>query len=150
MLAKRVFVIVAISFFFFGVVLLFNSLGGITGFAVFEGSDYVKGFYVALWFFVAGAVVLTIANDRDAESKLVNLVRTKTFDRQVRGEENAAEIDKIVKGIVSGRIEGDHLRGDTYVAEMKDGGEITYNKTDDGVTFRGYKPGKERAYAEKD
>lgn len=57
-LAKRVFIVVAGSFFFFGAVLLFSSLSGITGYAVFEGSDYNLGIYAAIWFFAAGAVVL--------------------------------------------------------------------------------------------
>ncbi len=63
-LPKRAFVITAVSFLFIGVVLLLNSFQGSTGYAILEGTDYVKGFYVALWFLVSGGVVFAIAKDK--------------------------------------------------------------------------------------
>ena len=60
-LPRRSFVITGIFFLVAGVAFLVNSFSNVTGFAVFEGTDVAAGVFVAMWFFVAAGVVLSIS-----------------------------------------------------------------------------------------
>src|SRR3989344_9661843 len=57
-LPKRAFVITGISFLAMGFVILVNSFAGLTGAAIFEGSNINAGWIIALWFLISGIVIL--------------------------------------------------------------------------------------------
>jgi hypothetical protein len=63
-LPKRAFIITAISFFLIAIIILFNALQGITGFAVFEDSSVNLGWFIAIWFVVAGISVIALEKRR--------------------------------------------------------------------------------------
>jgi hypothetical protein len=68
-LPRRTFVIVGMSFLFMAAVFFVNSVGGITGYAVFSGTDYGVGFLIALWFLFAGMAVLGMAGRGENEAQ---------------------------------------------------------------------------------
>ncbi len=70
MLAKRAYLIVGASFLFIGAVLFVNSVSaGVTGFAVFGESDIAVGGVAAVWFLIAGAVVLGMSRRGENEAE---------------------------------------------------------------------------------
>ena len=74
-LPKRAFVISGAAFIFIGVVMLLNSFSGVTGAVIFEEGDLQIGFYIGLWFLVAGALALVMARESTRESSLEKRVR---------------------------------------------------------------------------
>ncbi len=76
---KRVFRILGVSFLLIGFVLVLNSLQGITGYVVFEGADFKAGTIYAIWFLVAGGVLILMA--RHTASPLTILISNKALER---------------------------------------------------------------------
>jgi len=67
MLKKRVIKSLGIAFIIIGVVFLFFSVQGITGFAIFDGVRKANDFaLVALWFIISGAVLVLVQNSESA------------------------------------------------------------------------------------
>jgi len=60
-LPRRAFVITALFFLVAGIAFLVNSFSNVTGFVVFEGNDVTSGVLIAVWFFAAAGVVLSIS-----------------------------------------------------------------------------------------
>jgi hypothetical protein len=143
-LPKRTFVIVAVSFFFIGAALLLNSVQGVTGFAVFEGSDLVGGFYIALWFVIAGLVVLAMAerdDEDDPEGDLeLKIVTSRKFDKDVKGHP-PGPINRAIEKIGTGKGKPKHLKGgDEYEIRTSKGGRVIYELEGDTVTLKKYTP----------
>ena len=120
--------VVAGSFFFFGAVLLFSSLSGITGYSVFEGSDYDFGIYAAIWFFAAGAVLLLMLRREEhggLEDK-VKIIRTMRFDKAVKGH-NPKEIQNAIDKIGTGAGREHKLHDSSeYEIRTTKGGRIIF------------------------
>jgi len=57
MVKGKVFKIFGVLFLVMGVVVVFNSFQGITGFVVFEDVDLNAGFYIGVWFVLTGILL---------------------------------------------------------------------------------------------
>ena len=64
MLNQNILRIVGIAFLVIGAIFLIISFAGITGYAVFSEGDFKAGVLTALWFFVAGAVLIGVSVSR--------------------------------------------------------------------------------------
>ena len=128
MLSRRAFLIVGSSFLVIGLVLLVNSVSGITGFAVFGESDVVVGSVAAVWFVIAGLVVLGMAGhakSRIKDSGLIRLAEEATRDQTVQRDMNHLQ-NELYRGHSSPGLPPKKLFGNVSYLRSKNGARLFY------------------------
>jgi len=139
-MVKREFRYLGIALLLIGAVLLVNSFG-ITGFAILEGAGKTMGSVLGIVFVVVGILLIQSRRRVEKESELVRyveIIRTKSFNRSVRGHEGEAKnaIAKIGTG-----MGGEHklITGDYSIRATKGARVVfAYNKNHTEATLKRY------------
>lgn len=122
-----------------GVLLLLNSFSGITGFVV---SENLQGGLSIVWglVFIVGGILLFVVL-RERESKLIKIIRTKTFEKAIK-KIPKKPIESTIAKIGTGLAKQErlmHQKGKNSIRVSK-GGRIIYSTEGNAVRLLDYLP----------
>lgn len=121
---NQLLIFIAIGYLLLGAILILSSFRGITGFSIAENIGYNSIRIIGVAMIVIGILVLQA--ERGSERGLRTIIRTKNFEKAIKGH-NMEEIERAVSKIGTGLGREEKLkREEDYSIRTSKGGRIIY------------------------